>query len=139
MLVTVSLLLLLAQQQGRQRPVDPAKPQNNPQATQQTASPAPGAPFSPNVDETPVVTHHEIRAGGKTLGYTATAAQMPLITAGGETEAHIFFVAYTLDGTTEARNRPLTFAFNGGPGAASIWVHMGTMGPRRVKLLDDGN
>ncbi len=98
----------------------------------------PGAVFSGEVDETPVVTHHSVEVGGKTLHYTATAAQMPLKDAAGETEAHIFYVAYTLEGVTDLGKRPLTFAFNGGPGSASIWVHMGAMGPRSPKLLNNG-
>ena len=67
------------------------------------------------------------------------SAQMPLKDATGETEAHIFYMAYTLDGVTDAAKRPVTFAFNGGPGSSSIWVHMGAMGPRSVKLLDNGD
>ncbi len=90
------------------------------------------------MDETPVVTHHSITVDGKTLNYTATVAQMPLKDASGETEAHIFYMAYTLDGA-EAGKRPLTFCFNGGPGSASMWVHMGGMGPRSPKLLPTGN
>jgi len=76
---------------------------------------------------------------GQTFKYTATAAQMPIMSASGETEAHIFYMAYTLDDATNAAKRPLTFAFNGGPGSASIWVHMGAMGPKRAKLLDNGD
>jgi carboxypeptidase C (cathepsin A) len=119
------------------------------------ATPAPQAPATPaagrgragvagpapavggDVDETPVVTHHSVTVDGKTLNYTATVAQMPLKDASGETEAHIFYMAYTLDGA-EANKRPLTFCFNGGPGSASMWVHMGGMGPRSPKLLPTG-
>jgi len=101
-------------------------------------APGSGAIFSGTVDETPVVTKHSIELGGKTLNYTATVAQMPLHDAGGDTEAHIFYVAYTLDGA-DAAKRPLTFAFNGGPGSASLWVHMGGMGPRSPKLLPNGS
>src|ERR1035441_61224 len=91
-----------------------------------------------DADETPVVTHHSIQANGKTLAYTATAALMPLKDSSGETEAHIFYVAYTLDGVTDAGKRPLAFCFNGGPGSASMWVHMGAMGPRSPKLQPNG-
>jgi carboxypeptidase C (cathepsin A) len=91
-----------------------------------------------DIDETPAVTHHTITLDGQQLKYTATAAQMPLKTTSGETEAHIFYVAYTLDGT-DAAKRPVTFCFNGGPGSASMWVHMGAMGPRSPKLLADGS
>jgi carboxypeptidase C (cathepsin A) len=100
----------------------------------------PGPSVEPGfVDETPVVTKHSINVGGKTLNYTATVAQMPLKNSSGETEAHIFYMAYTLDGAADASKRPLTFCFNGGPGSASMWVHMGGMGPRSPKLMPDGS
>ncbi len=78
-----------------------------------------------------------MQLNGKTINYTATVAQMPLKTASGETEAHIFYMAYTMDGV-DAAKRPLTFSFNGGPGSASMWVHMGGMGPRSPKLMPSG-
>jgi carboxypeptidase C (cathepsin A) len=117
-------------------------------APQTPAEPAPGRgrggiagpepAVGGDVDESPVVTHHSITVDGKSLNYTATATQMPLKNASGETEAHIFYMAYTLDGA-EAGKRPLTFCFNGGPGSASMWVHMGGMGPRSPKLLPTGS
>ncbi len=85
----------------------------------------------------PVVTHHQITVDGKTLKYTATAGRLPIKRGDGKIEAEMFYVAYTLDGQ-EAAKRPLTFAFNGGPGSASIWLHMGALGPRRVVLQPDG-
>ena len=101
--------------------------------------PGPGPAIGGEVDETPVVTHHSISVGGKTINYTATAAQMPLKNASGETEAHIFYMAYTQDGVSDLSKRPLTFSFNGGPGSASLWVHMGGFGPRSPKLLANGS
>jgi carboxypeptidase C (cathepsin A) len=101
--------------------------------------PGPGpAIYAGEVDETPVVTHHSINVDGKTLNYTATVGQMPIKNSSGETEAHIFYMAYTLDGADPAK-RPLTFSFNGGPGSASMWVHMGGWGPRSPKLLPNGS
>src|SRR5208283_993739 len=85
----------------------------------------------------PVITHHQIALNGKTLSYTATAGRLPLNRGDGKTEAEMFFVAYTLDGQ-DAAKRPLTFAFNGGPGSASVWLHMGALGPKRVVLQADG-
>jgi carboxypeptidase C (cathepsin A) len=85
------------------------------------------------------VTHHSITVRGKTLNYTATVAQMPLKDAAGETEAHIFYMAYTLDGANDSARRPVTFCFNGGPGSASMWVHMGGMGPRSPRLEANGS
>ncbi|MEP7075446.1 MAG: peptidase S10 [Acidobacteriota bacterium] len=88
-------------------------------------------------EEPPIVTKHSVHVGSKTLNYTVTTGFMPLKNAvSGETEARIFFMAYTLDGATETR--PLMFSFNGGPGSASVWLHMGAIGPRRVKMMDDG-
>jgi carboxypeptidase C (cathepsin A) len=96
-------------------------------------------PAKPEADEAPVVTHHSVQVDGKTLTYTATVGQMPIKNPAGDTEANIFYVAYTLDDTRDFGKRPLAFCFNGGPGSASIWVHMGAMGPRSPKLLPNGN
>jgi carboxypeptidase C (cathepsin A) len=85
----------------------------------------------------PVVTHHEMKLDGKTLKYTATAGRLPIKRGDGKIEAEMFFVAYTLDGQDSGK-RPLTFAFNGGPGSATIWLHMGALGPRHVALSADG-
>src|ERR1017187_3977807 len=85
----------------------------------------------------PIVTHHQITVNGKLLHYTATAGRLPIKRADGKIEAEMFFVAYTLDGQ-ETSKRPLTFAFNGGPGSSSIWLHMGALGPKRVVLQPDG-
>jgi carboxypeptidase C (cathepsin A) len=85
----------------------------------------------------PVVTHHQITLNGKTLSYTATAGRLPIKRDDGKTEAEMFFVAYTLDGQA-AGKRPLTFSFNGGPGSASVWLHMGALGPKRVVLQANG-
>ncbi len=85
----------------------------------------------------PMVTHHQITVDGKLLKYTATTGRLPIKRGDGKIEAEMFYVAYTLDGQ-DAAKRPLTFAFNGGPGSASIWLHMGALGPRKVVLRPDG-
>ena len=92
----------------------------------------------PDKEEPPVVTRHETRIGGKLVKYTVTTGMMPLKSETGETEARIFFMAYTVDRTGPAAQRPLTFSFNGGPGSSSVWLHLGAIGPKRVKMLDDG-
>lgn len=86
----------------------------------------------------PVVTHHEVKlADGKTLKYTATAGRLPIKELDGSIAAEMFFVAYTVDGQDPGK-RPVTFAFNGGPGSASMWLHMGALGPRKVVLGPEG-
>ncbi|HEY4054533.1 MAG TPA: peptidase S10 [Terriglobales bacterium] len=86
----------------------------------------------------PVVTHHQVSLNGKTLKYTAIAGRLPIKRDDGKIEAEMFFVSYSLDGQ-DLSKRPLTFAFNGGPGSASVWLHMGALGPRRVVLKPDGS
>ncbi|MDE2126922.1 MAG: peptidase S10 [Armatimonadetes bacterium] len=86
----------------------------------------------------PVVTHHTIMLDGAPLHYTATTGMLPLKNDVGVTEAYVFFVAYTRDGE-DVTKRPLVFAFNGGPGAASVFVHLGFLGPKRVVTLPNGH
>jgi len=94
------------------------------------------APPKP-VEPAPIVKKHSITLNGKSYAYTTTAGRMPIGNEQGETEAHIFFVAYTLD--NPPAKRPLMFSFNGGPGSASVWLHMGVLGPKIVKMQDDGS
>jgi carboxypeptidase C (cathepsin A) len=89
-------------------------------------------------EEPPVVTKHQISIAGKPLSYTVTTGMMPIKNQAGETEANIFFMAYTRDNSGPAAQRPLMFSFNGGPGSSSVWLHLGALGPKRVRMLDDG-
>ncbi len=89
----------------------------------------------PPKDET-VKTEHELTVGGEHIRYTATAGRITVEDANGK-KAAIFFTAYELR-NTDSTPRPVTFALNGGPGAASVWLHLGALGPRRVVLNSDG-
>jgi carboxypeptidase C (cathepsin A) len=128
------------QQQPSQKPEE-AQPKSTEPAPSQP-QPKPGedakAEHFDMTEVAPVVTHHQIALNGKTLKYTATAGRLPIKRDDGKIEAEMFFVAYALDGQDLSR-RPLTFAFNGGPGSASVWLHMGALGPRRVVLRPDGS
>lgn len=89
------------------------------------------------------ITEHTVVISGRPVRYKATAGYMPMRDAKTEkTKANIFFVAYTqlgADGTPlDPAKRPVTFSFNGGPGSASIWLHMGALGPKRVVMSDKG-
>lgn len=77
------------------------------------------------------ITHHSIHMGGALLNYTATAGTFILRDSKGEPWARIGYTAYLKDGA-DAASRPITFAFNGGPGSSSIWLHIGALGPKRV-------
>ena len=82
-------------------------------------------------------TQHTGRFSGQTVAYTATAGTLVLKSATGKPRANVFFVAYTKDGVPPG-SRPIAFAYNGGPGSASVFVHMGLFGPKRVQMADDG-
>ncbi|AIE85720.1 Carboxypeptidase-related protein [Fimbriimonas ginsengisoli Gsoil 348] len=111
-------------------------PQTGPRS--QTRPPvADASPVVPAIEIAPSVTHHTLTLPSGAVTYTATAAQIPLRNEAGEVECRMFYVAYTKDGA-EAHNRPVTFAFNGGPGSATLWLHMGSLGPKRAPMNDDG-
>jgi carboxypeptidase C (cathepsin A) len=100
------------------------------------ARPADARPAAPAVDNYKQ-TQHTGKFGGQTVAYTATAGTLALKSAAGKARANVFFVAYTKDGVAPG-TRPIAFAYNGGPGSASVYVHMGLFGPRRVQMADDG-
>ena len=84
-----------------------------------------------------VKTKHSITIAGKVINYTATTGYMHMKADTGKVLAKIFFTYYSKDDEDGAK-RPVTFTFNGGPGSASLWLHMGGVGPKRVLLKDDG-
>lgn len=85
------------------------------------------------------VTEHEIKVDGKTLKYRATAGTIAMKDESGKHKADIFSVAYEkLPIDSDRSTRPMTYVFNGGPGAAAVWLHLGTAGPKRLKLTENG-
>lgn len=116
-----------------------ASAQGAAQGSAQGATRASAAERDPAMtDSAPVVTRHSITVSGRQLRYTVTTGVMPLKSIAGETDARIFYTAYTLDGVANKAQRPLMFSFNGGPGSSSVWLHLGALGPRRVEMLEDG-
>ncbi len=102
-----------------------------------TASASQSAPATQPISASTVITQHTLTLSSGPLAYTATAGFMPLKDDAGKTQAQIFYVAYTRPGQ-DSSTRPVTFCFNGGPGSASVWLHIGALGPRRVLFNDDG-
>src|SRR5246127_2639471 len=161
LLACVLCASLFAQQPDTTKPAESAKPREKrtkPESSQPAPEPKITEPTTPALEPKPdagkesaadkeehfdmtelppVVTHHQMTVAGKTLRYTATAGRLPIKRGDGKIEAEMFFVAYTLDGQ-DAAKRALTFAFNGGPGSASIGLHMGALGPKRVVLQPNG-
>jgi carboxypeptidase C (cathepsin A) len=92
----------------------------------------------PELQEKTSVTRHSVRIGGQTVPYTATAGTLVLRDDNARPVASFFYVSYTRDNVTDLTRRPMVYSFNGGPGTASVWMHMGFTGPRRVVYDEDG-
>lgn len=95
-------------------------------------------PAAPELQEKTAVTHRSIRIGGQTVAYTATAGTLVLRDDSAKPIASFFYVYYTRDGVTDLTKRPMVYSFNGGPGTASVWMHLGFTGPRRVVYDEEG-
>jgi carboxypeptidase C (cathepsin A) len=108
-----------AQAPARTRPAAAAADE----AREDTAVPIPS--------ESSTVTKHDLTVEGKAIHYTATAGNLLIRDDKEKPNGSIFYVAYTEDGA-DTKTRPVTFFYNGGPGAATIWLHMGSFGPVRV-------
>jgi carboxypeptidase C (cathepsin A) len=85
---------------------------------------------------TPIVTtEHRITLNGRTLAYTARAGVLPIRhNETGEARGYIFFVSYTVQRAAGQPPRPLTFAWNGGPGSNTLLLHLDALGPRRLAV-----
>ncbi len=103
-------------------------------------------PKAPDPTDDLVERKHTLAIGRKKLAYTSKTGRIVLReevvedgkAVGFKPKASVFVTTYTLDGT-DARKRPVTFAFNGGPGSSSVWLHLGLLGPRRVVSGDAGS
>ena len=142
LLITLTLSLTASgQQKTEPKPEEKTSAKSTPadakRPSEAAAKPADKKDENIAGDEAPVVTHHSIKVAGKTLNYTATTGMMPIKNSDGEVEARMFFMAYTLDGPRDPK-RPLMVSFNGGPGSSSVWLHLGLVGPKRIKMLPDG-
>lgn len=137
LVMTIVTLLLpciaLAQRQarGEQQQQQQQAQQTPPTQSQEQAR------RTPPPEEKSSVTKHSARIGGQQISYTATAATYVIKADDGSPKATFFFVAYTRDNVTDLSKRPVSFVYNGGPGSASSYTHMG-LGPKRVLLTDDG-
>lgn len=90
-------------------------------------------------DPIKISSQHRLKSGGTDIAYTATAEEIYLKDADDKYTASFFTLSYSKDGTERPEDRPLTFVFNGGPGSASIWLHMGLVGPRIIDMPSDAS
>ena len=118
-------------QQAQQRPAQQVPGETG---AQQAAARYEVAPVSAPA---PSQTSHLLRLDGREIKYTATTGTLPIRLDDGKVAAQMFFVAYTKDGE-DRKTRPVSFLYNGGPGSASVWLHMGSFAPKHVKMADEG-
>jgi carboxypeptidase C (cathepsin A) len=99
----------------------------------------PGAAAIPDASNRPARITNAVTVAGARVAYTAETGMLPVLNTDGTSRASIFYVAYTRQDVTNAAARPVTFCFNGGPGSASVWLHLGALGPRRAQMNPDGS
>jgi len=117
---------LQTQQQQASATETKAAPESKP------AESKPAAESNAPPKEESSVTDHTIRLGSETISYKATASTTLLKNDKDEPTASMFSIAYTRSDVKDLSQRPIAFLYNGGPGSASVWLHMGAFGPRRV-------
>jgi carboxypeptidase C (cathepsin A) len=136
MLLALALLPTVALAQQRpQRPDAPPTPAQQPAAAQEAGTAR--YEVAGAAEEKVSQTSHVARVDGREIRYTATAGTLPIRLDDGKVAARMFFVAYTRDGENAA-TRPIAFLYNGGPGSASVWLHMGSFAPKKVQMADEG-
>jgi carboxypeptidase C (cathepsin A) len=84
------------------------------------------------------ITHHLLMLNGNKIDYQALAGTILMKDEAGKSKANFFFVAYLKEPAGKPEDRPITFVFNGGPGAAAVWLHLGAVGPKRIELGAEG-
>jgi carboxypeptidase C (cathepsin A) len=93
----------------------------------------------PDASYRPVLITNTVTIAGELVTYTAETGMLPVLKADGTAKASVFYVAYTRQDLPKTAARPVTFCFNGGPGSASVWLHLGALGPRRTRMNADGS
>jgi carboxypeptidase C (cathepsin A) len=132
MVTTISTLDAQQQRRGAQQPAEQPTQSDEP-----GPAPASRVEVAGPAEEKIATTSHSVTLDGREVKYTATTGTLPIRLDDGKVAARMFFVAYTKDGE-DATKRPISFLYNGGPGAATVWLHMGSFAPRHVQMADEG-
>jgi len=132
----LSLVPGSAQQRGRGGQ-PPAPQQQQPTPTPEAPSGQPAREVATAAEEKISQTAHTVHLDGREIKYTATAGTLPIRLDDGKVSARMFFIAYTKDGE-DSKTRPISFLYNGGPGSATVWLHMGSFAPMHVQMADEG-
>jgi len=123
---------------GNVRAADTAKTNSPPDDTNGPTAKKSEVAAIPDATHQPVFTTNTVVIAGQRLTYVAETGMLPILKPDGTSSASVFYVAYTRAGQSDAATRPVMFCFNGGPGSSSVWLHLGALGPRRVKMNEDG-
>ena len=141
-LVALALLTGIAPALVQERPQRPERG-NRTERSERPSSPATATPTATDPQgvlrllPANATSEKQINIASRPFAYTVTAGTLALYDQGGDRLAAVFYTAYVAKGATAAR-RPITFAFNGGPGAASAFLHLGLVGPRIIEFGPDG-
>jgi carboxypeptidase C (cathepsin A) len=120
------------------RAADTAKINSPPENTNASSAKKPEVATIPDATHQPVFTTNTVMMAGQRVTYVAETGMLPILKPDGTSSASVFYVAYTRGDGSNAATRPVMFCFNGGPGSSSVWLHLGALGPRRVKMNEDG-
>lgn len=123
----LALALFTALAAAQEKPAPP--PDAKPDASKEKASDKPTEP---------VTRDGSVTIDGKKIDYQVTTAKLVIEKDDGAPRASIFHVSYVKKNAGDVTKRPVLFAFNGGPGSSAVWLHLGTLGPKRVSLPGDG-
>ena len=104
----------------------------------QSSDPGRGDASKSEQQEILVTTEHSTTINGVQVDYRATTGKLVMKSADLKSRADVFFVAYTRE-TNDLGKRPITFCFNGGPGSSSVWLHLGMLGPKRIRFPEDAS
>lgn len=130
-LSTLASLTLIAHAAGDPSP--PKKPE-------ETTPPTPASETSKNAksDSSSITREGSVTIDGTKIDYQVVTSKLTLKKDDGAPRASIFHVSYLRKNVKDSSTRPVLFAFNGGPGSSAVWLHLGTLGPKRVDLPGDG-
>ncbi|MGM3409321.1 S10 family peptidase [Ralstonia holmesii] len=116
------------------QPVTAAVPPDQPYVDPNVYGTGPNDALAADPGESAAITHHTVTIGGKSIAYTATAGHLTTIDpVTSQSNATMFYVAYTQDNPDPSKPRPVTFFYNGGPGSSSVFLLLGSFGPKRLQ------
>lgn len=132
-LISLNFLGVYAQQRQSERQAPPPPSAAAPAAKEEKSSET--IPFNP---DSFVVTENDVTVKGQKVPYKATTGMMPVWDENGKAMAGLFYMYYERTDVKDKANRPLVISFNGGPGTASVWMHLAYTGPALLNIDDEG-